>query len=99
MTLASGTPGSAHVSSAHASSDRIGVAGSTPRCSRAGCDAPADWNVNWRNPRIHGPERVKVWLACAEHREFLEGYLSSRGFPVAVTEVSVALERLPDVAQ
>jgi len=41
------------------------------RCSRAGCRAEATWAVNWRNPRIHGPERVKVWLACDEHRDFL----------------------------
>lgn len=94
MTLASGKP-----STAHANSDQIDVESSTPMCSRAGCNAPADWNVNWRNPRIHGPERVKVWLACAEHREFLEGYLSSRGFPVLVTDVSETLERVPDVAQ
>ena len=92
--MASGTP-----STAHESSDQIDVESSIPTCSRAGCDAPADWNVNWRNPRIHGTERVKVWLACAEHREFLEGYLSSRGFPVMVTDVSEALERVPDVAQ
>ncbi len=45
--------------------------------------------MNWRNPRIHGPERVKVWLACDEHVEYLRGYLASRGFPVAVTDAGV----------
>ena len=94
MTLASGIPSTAHVSSKPIDGDSL-----TPTCSRAGCTAPADWNVNWRNPRIHGPERVKVWLACTEHREFLEGYLSSRGFPVVVTDVSETVERVPDVAQ
>jgi len=94
VTLAGGTP-----SDAPASSSQTGVESSTPTCSRAGCTEPADWNVNWRNPRIHGPERVKVWLACAEHREYLEGYLSSRGFPVLVTDVSETVERVPDVAQ
>lgn len=94
MTLANGTP-----SDAPASSSQFDVESSTPTCSRAGCTAPADWNVNWRNPRIHGPERVKVWLACAEHREFLQEYLSSRGFPVLVTDVSETAERVPDVAQ
>jgi hypothetical protein len=66
------------------------------QCSRAGCSSSADFNVNWRNPRIHGPERVKVWLACTAHREFLETYLASRGFPVLVTDVAVALDRLPE---
>lgn len=55
-----------------------------PECSRAECHATALWNVNWRNPRIHAEDRVKVWLACDEHRDFLRDYLSSRGFPVGV---------------
>jgi len=54
------------------------------QCSRAGCRAAATWNVNWRNPRIHDESRVKVWLACDEHREFLRDYLASRNFPVSV---------------
>jgi len=86
-------------SAAQASSGQNSVESFTPECSRAGCTAPAEWNVNWRNPRIHGPERVKVWLACAEHREFLEGYLSSRGFPVLTTNVWETLERVPDATQ
>ena len=48
------------------------------RCSRAGCRAEATWAVNWRNPRIHGPERVKVWLACDEHRDFLYDFVAQR---------------------
>lgn len=56
-----------------------------PTCSRAGCRLPAVWNVNWRNPRIHGSERVKVWLACDEHRDYLRDYLAARDFPVIVT--------------
>ena len=55
------------------------------RCSAAGCTAAATWRVNWRNPRIHAPDRVKVWLACDEHRGTLDDYLSTRGFPVRVT--------------
>lgn len=57
----------------------------TPRCSRAGCTADAVWSVNWRNPRIHASDRVKVWLACADHVEFLRDYLASRDFPVTVS--------------
>lgn len=67
------------------------------RCSRAGCTADALWAVNWRNPRIHGPERVKVWLACDEHVEFLREYLATRDFPVMVTDAAAPLERLPEV--
>lgn len=67
-----------------------------PTCSRAGCTLPAAWNVNWRNPRIHGPERVKIWLACDEHRDYLHDYLEARDFPVVVTPLAGPLERLPD---
>lgn len=62
------------------------------RCSRAGCTLDAAWNVNWRNPRIHGLDRVKVWLACDEHVEYLRDYLSTRGFPVIVTPLGTTVE-------
>jgi hypothetical protein len=62
------------------------------QCSRAGCRATATANVNWRNPRIHSPDRVKVWLACDEHREFLRDYLASRDFPVVVTALGETVE-------
>jgi hypothetical protein len=61
-------------------------------CSRAGCTSPAAWNVNWRNPRIHGIERVKVWLACGEHVDYLRDYLGSRDFPVIVTPLGETVE-------
>ncbi|GAA4172880.1 hypothetical protein GCM10022287_14480 [Gryllotalpicola koreensis] len=54
-------------------------------CSRAGCRAAAVWRIDWRNPKIHSDGRFKTWLACEEHREFLNGFLSSRGFPVEVS--------------
>jgi hypothetical protein len=54
------------------------------RCSRAGCTNEAAWDVNWRNPRIHAEDRVKVWLACNQHVDYLRDYLATRGFPVAV---------------
>lgn len=69
-----------------------------PICSRAGCSESAEWNVNWRNPKIHGADRVKVWLACEEHRGYLSEYLAARDFPVVVTALSEHLERLPDSA-
>lgn len=65
-------------------------------CSRAGCTTPANWNVNWRNPKIHTPDRVKVWLACDEHREFLFDYLATRSFPVVVTPLDQHIDRVPD---
>ncbi|HXR44723.1 MAG TPA: hypothetical protein VN759_07950 [Pseudolysinimonas sp.] len=76
----------------------IGFGETGVRCSAAGCSATASWRVNWRNPRLHTPDRVKVWLACDEHREHLTGYLASRGFPVVVTPADVAAESVPDPA-
>ncbi|HEX6470554.1 MAG TPA: hypothetical protein VF069_15760 [Streptosporangiaceae bacterium] len=52
-----------------------------PRCSAKDCRAPAEWAIRWRNPKIHGPERRKVWLACDEHRAFLSDFLGRRDFP------------------
>jgi hypothetical protein len=76
----------------------IGFGEATIRCSSAGCVDLAVWRINWRNPRIHTAERVKVWLACTSHRDHLTGYLSSRGFPVLVTLVDVVPESVPDPA-
>ncbi len=53
-------------------------------CSRAGCRQAATWTVNWRNPRIHPLDRVKVWLACDDHVNYLRDYLTTRDFPVSV---------------
>jgi hypothetical protein len=70
--------------------------GDSPRCSRAGCESPAVWNVNWRNPRIHTPDRVKVWLACDDHADFLRDYLATRDFPVIVTPLAESVDSVPD---
>ncbi len=67
----------------------------SPRCSRAGCGAPAEWNVNWRNPKLHTADRVKVWLACSEHRDYLRDFLDARDFPVVVTPFGQSVDRLP----
>lgn len=66
------------------------------QCSSAGCTAPAAWRVNWRNPRIHPADRVKVWLACGDHRGSLADYLGTRGFPVLVTALDAPAEVVPD---
>ena len=65
-------------------------------CSRAECTNPAAWNVNWRNPRIHTIDRVKIWLACDEHRQYLFDYLATRSFPVKVTPLAEHIAFVPD---
>lgn len=64
--------------------DALGGAPDVPVCSRAGCRSPANWRIDWRNPRIHAEDRRKSWLACDEHVDFLRGFLASRDFPLEV---------------
>lgn len=49
-------------------------------CSARGCTAHAVWGVRWNNPKLHTPDRRKVWLACQDHREPLEQFLARRSF-------------------
>jgi hypothetical protein len=49
-------------------------------CSAKGCRMPATHALAWNNPKIHTPDRRKIWLACEEHRESLSKFLSARGF-------------------
>jgi hypothetical protein len=49
-------------------------------CSAKGCQATAVYAVVWNNPKIHTPEREKIWTACEEHRQSLSGFLDVRGF-------------------
>jgi hypothetical protein len=49
-------------------------------CSARGCSATAAWGLLWNNPKLHTPERRKVWLACDDHREPLSQYLGARDF-------------------
>lgn len=49
-------------------------------CSAKGCRATAHWALRWNNPRLHTPDRRKVWLACPDHRTHLENFLSARSF-------------------
>ena len=67
------------------------------QCSSAGCSDAATWRVNWRNPRIHSADRVKVWLACDAHRDTLADYLGTRGFPVLVSALDDPVDAVPDV--
>lgn len=51
-----------------------------PTCSARGCRLPAAWALRWNNPKLHTPERRKVWLACDEHRTSLSDFLGARSF-------------------
>lgn len=57
-------------------------------CSGKGCRADAAWGLLWNNPKIHTPERRKVWLACEDHLEHLEHFLNARGFLKSVVAAS-----------
>lgn len=49
-------------------------------CSSKGCRNPAIYELRWNNPKLHPPERRKVWLACEDHKDKLSGFLQVRGF-------------------
>ena len=59
------------------------------KCSARGCKEQAEWALRWNNPKIHEPDRRKVWLACEAHREHLSDFLAARGF---LREVDRSLE-------
>ena len=68
-------------------------------CSAKGCRQPATWAHLWNNPRLHTPERRKVWLACEAHRTTLADYLATRGFPVVVSALDTAVDVVPDAVR
>ena len=49
-------------------------------CSAKDCRADADFVLVWNNPKIHTVDREKTWVACADHRDSLAGFLDLRGF-------------------
>jgi len=57
-----------------------GSASEVDVCSAKGCRAPAAWELQWNNPRLHTVDRRKTWLACEEHRESLSDFLAARRF-------------------
>lgn len=66
-------------------------------CSAKGCTSAAEFGLLWNNPKLHTPDRRKVWLACAEHRESLGAFLGARGFlkdvvPASALETETAPE-------
>lgn len=62
------------------------------QCSRSGCTDTATVKLNWRNPKIHAADRVKVWLACPEHENYLRMFLEARSFFIDVMPVSQDIE-------
>jgi hypothetical protein len=52
----------------------------TEICSAKRCTASAAWAIRWNNPKLHTPDRRKVWLACDDHKASLSDFLSVRGF-------------------
>lgn len=60
-------------------------------CSAKGCRVNASYGLLWNNPKLHTPERRKVWLACDTHADPLSDFLSKRGFlkdAVAVSDLT-----------
>ena len=62
----------------------------TPPCSGKGCQAAAVWALLWNNPKLHTPDRRKVWVACEDHRGSLSDFLGARGFLKDVVPVADA---------
>lgn len=52
----------------------------TPICSAKGCTADAQWQLKWNNPKLHTPDRRKIWLACGDHKQSLSDFLGARQF-------------------
>jgi hypothetical protein len=62
----------------------LGAPLASTTCSRADCRNAGSWRLDWRNPRIHSTDRVKTWLACDDHVDYLREFLSARDFPLTV---------------
>jgi hypothetical protein len=64
------------------------------QCSAKACRNTATWAHLWNNPKVHTPDRRKVWLACEDHRTSLGEFLSIRGFLIE----TVAADAIPETA-
>ena len=69
-------------------------------CSARGCNAAAQWGLRWNNPKIHPPEREKIWMACEEHCQWLADYLDdirrTGGDPLEGSRQLIYLARASD---
>ena len=73
----------------------LGLPLESTTCSRADCRNTGLWRLDWRNPRIHTTDRVKTWLACDEHVDYLREFLSARDFPLTVSALVAAAPSSP----
>jgi hypothetical protein len=64
-------------------------------CSARRCGEAATHGLLWNNPKLHTPDRRKVWLACPEHVEQLSEYLQVRSFLRDVVEVETLVRDEP----
>lgn len=65
-------------------------------CSAKGCRLPATHAVVWNNPKLHTPDREKVWHACDQHVEHLAQFVQLRGFLIRTEPVAGSL---PEAAE
>ena len=65
-------------------------------CSAKGCRAPARHAVVWNNPKLHTPDREKIWHACDEHVEHLSQFVQIRGFLIRVDLLPETPEEAPE---
>ena len=45
------------------------------------------------SPKLHAADRRKTWLACDEHRAYLQDFLEARSFPLEVLPLNELLAR------
>jgi len=67
-----------------------------PVCSAKGCRAAARHAVVWNNPKLHTPDREKVWHACDLHVEHLTQFVQIRGFLLRVDLLPETAEEAPE---
>ena len=67
-----------------------------PLCSAKGCRALARHAVVWNNPKLHTPDREKLWHACDEHVEHLTQFIQIRGFLIRVDSLPEAAQEAPE---
>ncbi|MDP9181832.1 MAG: hypothetical protein M3P04_03500 [Actinomycetota bacterium] len=65
-------------------------------CSAKACGQPATHAVVWNNPKLHTPDREKVWHACDQHVQHLSQFVQIRGFLIRVDSLSEAAEKAPE---
>ena len=62
-------------------------------CSAKGCQRPPTWALLWNNPKLHTPDRRKIWLACDDAPQSLSDFLGARQF---LKDVVAAPRTLPE---